>query len=512
MAGMAQNRVRLAARRARRLILFARLSLLLLLLAGCSLVPPPPPIAAPVAWEMAAAMTEAEQTLAPARATRYFATTVQLPTYPLEEYQTAAVDPRYRWPYQVFDRERYLAEAPRPELRSYELLVLENDYLHVSILPELGGRIWQVRHKPTGNAMFYQNSVVKPSPWGPANQLGWLGLGGLEWNLPVIEHGYDWGTPWVVTPFKKDDGAVGATIATPEDGRLLAAEITVTLRPGVAYLEIAPVLHNRAETTLYFDYWQTAMLAPGRENRPTAGLHFVMPSPLMTVHSTGDTALPGPHQQFTWPRYFGRDLSRLGNWDQYLGFFEYPAAHGPFTGVYDTGHDAGAVRVYPADVVRGSKVFGLGWRRAIGSEHFTDDGSSYVELHAGLAPTFFEQTSLPAGGQVAWQEIWYPVHGIGDLVAASPQGAINVQPVAGGLEVAVYAPAPLAGVLVVQGESSPVVGIQPVVATELRIAVAAGPDAIFRTTLEGVSLARTHSIHLEDSAGQAVLAYRPDGS
>src|SRR5690606_4922161 len=122
-------------------------------------------------------------------------------------------------------------------------------------------------------------------------------------------HGYDWGTPCVVQPFQREDGAVGATIATPDDGRLLGAVITVTLPPDVAYLEIAPAIRNRADKTLRFDYWHTAMLAPGWANRPSAGLHFVLPGRLMTVHSTGDTALPGPEARFTWPNYFGRNLS-----------------------------------------------------------------------------------------------------------------------------------------------------------------------------------------------------------
>jgi hypothetical protein len=279
----------------------------------------------------------------------------------------------------------------------------------------------------------------------------------------------------------------------------LAAEIRVTLPPAAAYLEIAPTIRNLAGRTLLFDYWQTAMLAPGRANRPSAGLHFVLPSPLMTVHSTGDTALPGPGQQFTWPRSFGRDLSRLATWDQYLGFFEYPAAHGPFVGVYDTLQDAGVVRAFPANVTRGSKVFGLGWRRAIGSEDFTDDGSSYVELHAGLAPTFAERSSLPARAVVAWDERWYPVQGIGDLTYAGREVALSVQSQTQGLHVTVYAPAPLAGALVVQGDG-----------THLRRALQVGPDAPVRVLLAGLTLAQVTAIQVEGAAGRVLLDYVPE--
>src|SRR5690606_20536746 len=109
--------------------------------------------------------------------TRLYVTQVALPTYPLKGYQSVAFDTDYRWPYLRFDRQRFQAQPPPVEIQHYALLVLENAYLEVSILPELGGRIWQITHKPTGDTMFYQNSVVKPSPWGPPAQLGWLAVG-----------------------------------------------------------------------------------------------------------------------------------------------------------------------------------------------------------------------------------------------------------------------------------------------------------------------------------------------
>lgn len=428
-------------------------------------------------------------------------TKVSLPAYPLKEYQTPALDRVFRWPYQVFDRERFLLEAPLPVLRDYELLVLENDYLQVSILPELGGRIWQVIHKPSSDTMLYQNNVVKPSPWGPPQQGGWLGLGGIEWGLPVVEHGYDWGTPWEVSPFTRDDGTVGVRIATPRDGRLLSAEIEVTLRPNVAYFEIEPAIRNLAAHALSFDYWHTAMLAPGPGNRPSGDLHFVIPAKLMTVHSTGDTALPGPRRRFTWPTYFGRDMSRLGNWDHYLGFFEYPAAHGPFVGVYDPAFDAGAVRAFPSQIARGSKVFGLGWRQPIGSENFTDDDSAYVELHAGLAPSFFSSYRLPADGLITWQERWYPVKGIGDMVYANRQAALNLTPVMDGLKVALYAPEQMTGALVVRDAAA---------GSTLRIPVSLGPETPYTTVVTRMSYGPTLTVTLEDAAGQALLTYAPE--
>jgi hypothetical protein len=422
--------------------------------------------------------------------------------YPVEAYQSAAFDPVYRWPYFRFDRERFQMEAPPVEIRHYKLLVLENEYLWVSILPELGGRIWQIRHKPTGDTMFYQNSVVKPSPWGPPNQLGWLAVGGLEWALPVNEHGYDWGTPWQVTTFQNEDGTVGAAIATPNDGRLLAAEIVVTLHPQRASLTVAPTIRNLADHALDFHFWQTAMLAPGPGNHLSADLRFVSPTRLMSIHSTGDTMLPGPGRLFTWPTYFGRDLSRLGNWDRYVGFFEYPTAHGPFVGVYDPTQDAGAVRIFPAQIAQGSKVFGLGWRHAIGSEDFTDDGSAYVELHGGLSPTFDEPYTLAGGASVHWQESWYPVHGIGNMVYANQSGALNLARTAQGLRIALYPTQALTGSLLVlaQGQA----GEDQVIA---EFPLRASPASPFVRELEGFAPDASVTLQWVDGTGKILLEY-----
>jgi hypothetical protein len=426
------------------------------------------------------------------------ATSVTLPTYPMDEFQQPTRDDTYAWPYLRFDRDAFWASAPQPRPREYRVIELENAYLRVSILPELGGRIWQIVHKPSGNRMFYQNTVVKPSPWGPAQQLGWLALGGLEWALPVNEHGYDWGTPWQVTTFQDEAGSVGAVIATPEDGRLVSAQIVVTLPPDAAAVVISPTIRSHATQTLDAHVWQTAMLAPGKANQPSADLHFVLPNSIMTVHSTGDERLPGPGRLFTWPRYLGRDLSHLRNWDEYAGFFEYPTAHGPFVGVYDRKQDAGAVRIFPPQIATGSKVFGLGWQTPIGSEHFTDDGSFYVELHGGLSPTFDEPYRLAPGEVVTWAERWYPVHGMGDLTYANEAAALHLARTVQGWRVTIYTPGPFRGALTVTGADG----------SEVTRPVQTDPAAPWVADLPEIHAAQV-TLRLMDATGAAVLAYPP---
>jgi hypothetical protein len=375
--------------------------------------------------------------------------------------------------------------------------VLENEYLKLIFLPEIGGRLWQVIHKPTGAPMFYQNPVIKPTHWGQANQLGWLAAGGLEWGLPVSEHGYDWGIPWSYTIEGAGSSEAAIVFTTPDDGRLLQARIRVALRAGEARFTVEPTLINLSQQRLNFSFWLDAMLAPGSGRRPSGLLHFVLPADRVQLHSTGDAALPAPAQSFAWPQFDGRDLSRLGNWRQYLGFFEAPTAHGPFAGVYDPAYDAGAVRVFPPAVAHGSKVFALGWRGALGSDNYTDDDSVYVELHGGLASSFFQEAQLPAREQISWQENWFPVQGIGDLVFANAQGALNVTKTGAGLRVGFYPTQPFTGAIVVMQDNILLA----------QVPLQARPDAPFSALLGMAPPTGSLTVQVLDAHGTVVLEY-----
>jgi hypothetical protein len=149
----------------------------------------------------------------------------------------------------------------------------------------------------------------------------------------------------------------------------------------------------------------------------------------------------------SWPVHNGTDYSRLGNWNRWLGFFEDPAAGG-FVAVYDEAYDEGVIRVSAADAVPGSKVFAFGWQDPIPWSNWTDDGSSYVELHSGPAPTFDDSVTIPAGGSLQWTETWYPVAGLGGLRCANETVAVNLSAGGGQAVAAVAVPRAWSGNLV----------------------------------------------------------------
>ena len=373
---------------------------------------------------------------------------VIIPTYPYARFTTQAWNQTFNMPYTVLDRGAYDASNPTPADVTYHTFVVENEYLRLTFLPDLGGRLYEVVYKPSGHRVTYRNPVLKPSPWGPPEQGWWLAAGGFEWCLPVEEHGYEWSVPWKLTA-TQDGRSVTVILRDSSAEDRVRATITVRLEAGASYFTIQPRLENPTAAPLALKYWTNAMLAPGGQNGPSAELRFVLPDAVsaVTVHSRGDESLPDYNERLSWPVFDGLDLSRLGNWNRWLGFFEDPALD-QFIAVYDEGYDEGVVRVFPADIAQGAKGFAFGWNDPIPASNWTDDGSSYVELHGGLAPTFDQSVTIPAGDHLQWTETWYPVAGLGALRYANGLAALNLEVSGGQALVTVAVTHPWAGRLV----------------------------------------------------------------
>ncbi len=341
-------------------------------------------------------------------------TSITIQTYGYETafQPTALDDPIY--PYPRVDPD----SVTPPEPRIYKAIILENDYVSLTVLPELGGRIYRWIDKSTGCHLLYENPVVKPTQWGYRGW--WLGAGGIEWAFPVEEHGLNEWRPWSYTIGRLDND-ISITVSDIEDRTGMSVGATIALDADHSYVTITPWVKNVTKTEQSYQYWLNAMLALG-DNHISAGTRIVLPADQVVVHSTGDESLPAAYQTMSWPIYKGRDLSNLGTWDNYLGFF-VPQVSAGFVGIYDEEADQGIVRSFTPGSPAGTKVFGPG---TLPSWLWTDDDSTYVELWSGITSTFADTTTLQPGASVAWTERWYPIHGIGTLRMANPSAALNL--------------------------------------------------------------------------------------
>ncbi len=358
-----------------------------------------------------------------------YTTTITIPTYPYAPYLEIRHSDTYNIDYPWLDREAYEASNPQPAPQDYHAVVLENEWLRLTFLPGLGGRLYGITDMASGEELLYQNPVIKPTPWGPDQepdkQLWWLAVGGVEWCLPVEEHGFEWALPWGYDTEVLPNGA-RITLWDSKANDRLRAEVTVFLPANEAALQVRPWLVNPTGSPVTFKFWHNAMLAPGAANTVGPDLRFVLPIDQVTVHSSGNFQ---EQEVLSWPVHGdGVDYSRLGNWDRWLGFFARPGAAEDWAGVYDGAARRGLARVFPSGGIRGVKGFAFGWRDPIDSSNWTDDGSTYVELHGGPSPTFWDSITLQPLQTLGWTETWLPVRDLPALSWANEAMAIGLEP------------------------------------------------------------------------------------
>jgi hypothetical protein len=329
-------------------------------------------------------------------------------------------DPVYPYPRLNFD-----AITP-PIPQTYRAVVIQNQYVRLVVLPELGGRLLRWTDRVTGRQLLYANPVIKPTRWGYRGW--WLGTGGMEWAFPTEEHGLNEYRPWQYTLLWN-----GVRVWDTDDRTGLAIEVTIRTDSEHSFFTLTPRITNPTGASQQYQFWANAMLTLSDSNRPSPGLTFILPDDAVTVHATADESLPQPGAQMSWPVHNGRDFSRHSEWHRYLGIFADPA-QGGFFGAYDQQSDQGVVRIFPHQVATGVKIFCLG---DLPSDLWTDDGSRYVELWAGLTPTFWDYWTLAPGAGVSWTERWYPVSGIGGYNWANEEAAIRLLPSGDSAEIAV---------------------------------------------------------------------------
>jgi uncharacterized repeat protein (TIGR01451 family) len=352
-------------------------------------------------------------------------TTLTISTYPYAAYLETRHSDIYNMDYAWLDWDGYTASEPQPQPQDYVVLLVENAWLRLTFLPELGGRLYGATIKATGEELLYQNPVLKPTHWGPPEQGWWLAAGGIEWCLPVEEHGYEWGVPWSHTLSTSADGATVALRDSAATDRV-RAQITIHLPADQASFSVTPRLENPTGTEIAFRFWHNAMLAPGSANTVGPELRFAVPIGQVTVHSRGDEYLPGPGEPMNWPVHNGTDYSRLGNWNRWLGFFARPQAAQDWAGVNDGAAQLGMARIFPQQVAAGVKGFAFGWDEPIDWHEWTDDGSTYIELHSGPSPTFWDTITLGPGAALEWTETWLPLKGLPALSLATSELALGL--------------------------------------------------------------------------------------
>ena len=334
---------------------------------------------------------------------------IELPTYPwspaVKHPYFRGTDGRNIYPYPMLDN---LSRTKEPH--TWRTVVLENEYLRVTFLPELGGRVWEVLDKTTSQPMFYVNHVVKP---GLIGQCGAWISGGIEFNTGPAGHTVSAIQPVdvLILPAAADGSR---SVAVGEIERIYRTKWTVviTLRPGRSFLEETIRIYNPTETVRPYYFWNCTAVP----NPP--GFRFIYPMTLGTDH--------GGNTFYTWPVANGKDLSRGTNYQDASSIFAYGCDQ-DFFGSYDEGADRGVVAYANHHQLPGKKAWTWG-HGSYGTMHqmdLTDTDGPYNEVQTGPLLTQADVGRLDPCEAVSWQEWWYPIHGLGGLTYATKDVAVN---------------------------------------------------------------------------------------
>ncbi len=282
--------------------------------------------------------------------------------------------------------------------RTYKALFLENEYLKVTCLPELGGRLHSVLDKTEGKETFHLNRVIKPSMIA---MRGAFISGGVEWNAGPQVH-----TVTIVSPVDalvgtNPDGSAYLEVSNLEKTLRTRWTVRVTLHPGRAYLDEQIRISNPIDAVNPYYFWNCTAF-PCRQ-----GTRFIYPMTLGTDHNGV--------RFFSWPIHEGKDLSWLKNYDSPSSIFSVDCTY-DFFGGYDVDADRGVVQVADHYELVGKKAWTWGTSQfgLVCQQNLTDEDGPYIEIQSGPLPTQSDYGMLAPRQVVAWREWWYPIHGLGE--------------------------------------------------------------------------------------------------
>jgi tetratricopeptide (TPR) repeat protein len=297
--------------------------------------------------------------------------------------------------------------------KSHKAVYLENEYLRVTVLPELGGHVYQIFDKTLNRHVLYSNPVMKYAM--VALRGAWVS-GGIEWNFP------DGHTLTTVAPIDyvtrtEPDGSAAVVVGDTERVQGMQWEVIVRLRPGSRVVETEVTLNNRRPVPGRYWYWSTAG-APA-----TADMRFIYPMREAYPHTFWPV--------FSFPKEKGVDLSKFSQVPNFLSLFARDSKR-DFFGVYYEQSDWGVVHVADHRELPGKKTWTWGTddNGDVWIDKLTDGGGQYVEFQGGRFETQMEHQFIAPHRVEHFFEYWFGVNRLGggwDEATRDAALRVNVQ-------------------------------------------------------------------------------------
>ena len=354
--------------------------------------------------------------------------------------------------------------AEKPVERAWKAVWIENEFLRVLVLPEIGGRIHAIQDKTNGYDLIYNQTVIKPALVGLA---GPWASGGIEFNWPQHHR------PATFLPVdfeieKHADGSQTIWCSDHDPMCRLKGMHGVCLHPDKAIVELKVRAYNRTPHVQTFLWWANvatrvheayqSFFPPdvyyvadharrsmseyplakgfyygvnygerGRKGIPQNEIpnQFVPPHANNSKLKTKKTKLPD---------YAPNDLSFYANIPVPTSYM-CMGSQEDFFGGYDYKAEAGIVHIANHHISPGKKQwtwgnqeFGYAWDRNLTDADANGEFAPYIEIMSGVftdnQPDF---SFLQPGETRSWSQYWYPIQKIGPAQHANLRAAVSLK-------------------------------------------------------------------------------------
>ncbi len=383
------------------------------------------------------------------------------------------------------------------EEQTYTALYLENEYIKLCILPEIGGRLFYATDKTNNYEIFYRQSVIKPALIG---MLGAWISGGIEWCV-FHHHRNTTHMPVDYTLAENADGSKTIWFGETERRHRMKWLIGVTLHPGRSNIDTTVKLFNRTAQPHSILYWANVAVHVNDDYQ----VIFPPSVTAATYHSKNDFAhWPIADETYRGTDYRGVDLSWWKNHPEPVSFFAWDLQE-DFMGGYDHGREAGVVHVGNHHIVCGAKLWewGPGPNGRMWDKVLTDTDGPYAELMVGAFSDNQPDYSWIKPYEVkTFRQCWYPIREIGGFKSANLDAAVNLELADGKARVGFNATTPQKKARVLLTASGVTVLDQTIAIGPDRpfVAEVAVPEAVKATDLRAA---------LVSESGQELIAYQP---
>jgi tetratricopeptide (TPR) repeat protein len=311
--------------------------------------------------------------------------------------------------------------------KEWTVVRLENPYISVAVLPQVGGKVWGATDKTAKRDFLYTNHVLKfreialRGPWTS---------GGIEFNFGIVGHAPSTATPVDYVLRTNADGSVSCIVGAMDLPSRTRWSVTITLPKDKAYFETKGAWFNPSMYSQSYYFWSCAAIKTAED------LRYIFPGRFEIGHNYNVPLLPWPVDAQ------GRDLSWYKNnafpdSKSYFTVGEYE----DFYGAWYKGSDSGFGHWALYDDMPGRKVWIWDESRAgeIWVDLLTDKDGQYTEPQAGRLLNQSDHETFPPSRADRWRELWFPYNGIGPMAKSSPSGVLSVEAAADKLNVGVYA-------------------------------------------------------------------------